>query len=181
MSEENKTENRVFEILRHVTKQGLEAYEAPGFEVRRFAQANFVNGDGLVLLNLVGTNNIGWQATKYRSSGIYLKRSEEYIEEQHWQFHFLKKMQPKTDTVETITAHDCCMRILAWFNKIGCEKLRQFGIANTYIDQSKVLVYNDDSNVYQRRCVFTVKVQVPKALTTRQDFLDISAIETCPV
>ena len=52
--------------------------------------------------------------------------------------------------------------LITWFNGKGCDEFRRVGVANLRIDPSSVIVYNDDSNIYQKRAVFTMKLQVPR-------------------
>jgi hypothetical protein len=61
-------------------------------------------------------------------------------------------------------AYDIADILIAWFNGKGCEELRKFGVANERIRQGDIIVYNDDSELYQKRAVFTVNLQVPKEL-----------------
>lgn len=163
-------EYKVFKILHDEVVTALSEFGITGVDVRRFAQANFTTGDKLVLIHLVATERVGWQAFKYgtersQSGENKFMRSDEWIEQQSWQFSFLKKMM-RSDTIDTITADDICNRILAWFNGIGNLNIRLKGIANLPIDPTSVMVYNDDSDLYQRRPVFTMEVQVPKSFMT---------------
>ena len=165
-------ENQVFKILRDETLACLSNFnltpEKDGVDVRRFSQANVVTGDKIVLLNLVSVQRIGWQASNYKSS----ERIDEWIEEQSWQFSCIKKML-KSDTQTTVSADDMCNMLIAWYNGVGNLNLRMKGIANTPIDPTSILVYNDDSDLYQRRPVFTMDLQVPKWLVTASGSTDI--------
>ena len=53
-----------------------------------------------------------------------------------------------------------------------CDEFRKNRCANLRIDPSSVIVYNDDSDIYQKRAVFTMRLQVPKEYSYGQDFLD---------
>lgn len=167
-----KGEYEVFKILREKTINGLSAYGVTsGVDVRRFAQANIANGDKLVLLNLTDTQRLGWQSFNYKTViSSNLKRTDEWIEQQEWQFSFIKRMK-NTDTINTITADDLCNYCIAWFNGEGGLMLRNSGVACQPIDPHSVIVYNDDSDLYQRRPVFSMKLQVPKRFIANADSL----------
>lgn len=174
MSAENKTRYEIQKILSDCIKLGLNAYigEGHGFGVMEFAQASFQKADKIVLMNLVRSNRIGFQGYKYPILNDELKRTDEWIECQHWQFHVILK-RDSNPTIETRQADDIASILIAWFNGRGCEFLREYGCANERVDASSLVVYTDDSDLYQKRAVFTVKVQVPKELTLNQP--DMSA------
>jgi hypothetical protein len=152
------------------------------FDVRRFAQANVAHGDKLVLLNKIASERIGWQGVKFRYNHISGKedRIDEWIEQQSWQFSFIKKMN-NNDTVDTVTADDMCNFMVTWFNGIGNSDLRNNGMSNLPIDPHSIMVYNDDSDLYQRRVVFTMEVQIPKSFRMDDDFVSVDTIVTHPV
>lgn len=178
MSAENKTRYEVQKILADCLKAGLAAYvgESHGFGVMEFAQASFQKADRIVLMNLVRTNRIGWQGRKYPVAGDELKRVDEWVECQHWQFHVILK-KDTNPTIETRQADDYATILIAWLNGIGCDFLRERGVANERVDPSSVVVYVDDSDLYQKRAVFTVKLQVPKELTITQNDMTIEGLE----
>jgi hypothetical protein len=85
------------------------------------------------------------------------------------------------DTVDTISADDMCNFMITWFNGVGNLDLREKGIANLIIDPHSVIVYNDDSDLYQRRPVFTMEVQIPKSFKWVVPDLSAMDVETYPV
>lgn len=183
MSESMKGEYEVFKILRDMSIMGLNKFGiTDGYDVRRFAQANMANGDKLVLLNMIGSERIGRQGFWYKFMADTGKtiRTDEWIDEQRWQFHFIKRMQ-KNDTVSTVTADDMCNYLLAWFNGPAILELKKQGIANLPIDPHSIIVYNDDSDLYQRRVVFTMNLQVPKSFVWNVPDLSVVDVETYPI
>lgn len=185
MSSEMRMENEVFKTVRDCILNGLSVFGIrSGIDVRRFAQANFNHGDSLVLLNLVKTNRNGFQATKYGDAVISgetkFTRRDEWIEEQIYQISCIKKMQ-KDDTVETVTAEDISTSLITWFNGRGLDWLRNNNLSCYPIDPNSVIVYNDDSDLYQRRPVFNLTVIVNKSFKLAQDHADILGVETKPI
>lgn len=178
-----KSENQIFKILRESILKGLEEFGIKdGLDCRRFAQANFNHGDKLVLLNKISSERVGWQAFNYdynREKGVE-ERTDEWIEQQSWQISALKRMM-QNDTTETVTADDIINALITWFNGLGNLDLRTNGIANLPIDPHSIMVYNDDSDLYQRRVVFTMEVQVPKSFKTEAIPISGFDIETRPV
>ena len=65
--------------------------------------------------------------------------------------------------------------LIAWLNGPGTNRFRANGIAPERIDGATILVYNDDNEIYQKRAVFTVKIEVPKELTT--DAIEADAVK----
>jgi len=165
MSEENKTIYEVQKILSDTIKSALATYigENHGFGVMEFAQASFQNADKVVLMNFLSGPRLGWQWDSYVDMGGELKRKDAWIECQRWQFHVILKKDAEP-TLDTMQAYDIADILIAWFNGKGCEELRKFGVANERIKQGDIIVYNDDSELYQKRAVFTVNLQVPKEL-----------------
>lgn len=178
MSANNKTRYEIQKILSDCIKSGIVALvgEGHGFGVMEFAQASFQKADRIVLMNLVRSNRIGWQGRNYRTVNDTLKKTEDWIECQHWQFHVILKKLPNP-TIETVQADDVASMLITWFNGSGSEFLRTRGVANERVDASSLIVYNDDSDLYQKRAVFTVKLQVPKELTMTQDTMTVTGIE----
>lgn len=181
-----KTENEVFKIIRDSIIAGLKMFglDDQGIDVRRFAQANFNHGDKLVLMNLVKSVRVGFQSVTHKwipqdtsvtpAKPAYMRRTDTWIEEQAWQISTLKKMQ-KDDTTSTITAEDIANALISWFNGAGSEYLRTHGIGTLLIDPNSVIVYNDDSDLYQRRPVFMLKIQVPKRFNSAEDAMDMTS------
>ena len=185
MSAEMRSENEVFKTIRDCIIDGLTTFGIEnGVDVRRFAQANFNHGDKLVLMNFVKTSRAGFQATRYRNATIggetKFTRRDEWIEEQTYQISCIKKMQ-KDDTVETITAEDIATSLITWFNGRGLDWLRERNLSCYPIDPNSIIVYNDDSDLYQRRPVFNVTFIVNKSFKLAQDHADILGVETKPI
>ena len=99
---------------------------------------------------------------------------DDIIEEQHWQIHTILK-KSDTPNIEDRQADDIASVLVSWFNGPGCDELRKHGVANTRIDANQIIVYNDDSGLYQKRAVFTVKLQVPKELSIAE--VEMAAIK----
>lgn len=185
MSAELKNEYEVFKILRECIIEGLTTMSiADGVDVRRFAQANFNHGDELVLLNLVKTERYGWQSAKYENEsetyGSQKNRIDRWIEEQTYQISVIKRMR-KDDSTDTISAEDIATRLITWFNGRGLDWLRERGISNYLIDPNSIMIYNDDSDMYQRRPVFSVTLIVNKEFKIEEPDLDILGVRTKPV
>ena len=89
----------------------------------------------------------------------------------------IRQVNPDAITI----AEDMSGILVTWFNGRGCDYFRKFGCANLRIDSDSIIVYNDDSGLYQKRCVFTVKVQVPKELTARQDVVELLIPDVMPI
>ena len=185
MSTAMKSEYEVFKILRECIIEGLSVMQiSDGVDVRRFAQANFNHGDKLVLINFAKNGRAGWQAAHYKNEsdtyGSQKNRIDWWIEEQTYQISVIKRMR-KDDTTDTITAEDISTRLITWFNGRGLEWLRERGISNYLIDPNSIIVYNDDSDLYQRRPVFDITLVVNKEFTTEEPDLDILGVKTKPI
>lgn len=177
MSTENKTRLEVQKILRRVILDGL-AYAGyqektdlvDGWECVEYGNPSIQTMDRVVLMNLLRANRLGWQEVNYEQIDSGFKRVDGWNEEQHWQLHIVCK---RKDSIEM--PEDVASNLVTWFNGPGCDELRKNGCASTRVDSDNVIVYNDNSDLYQKRVVFTVKIQVPKELVT--DEHDISATE----
>lgn len=165
MSAECKSRLEVQTIIRNSILECFRLYKQDGWEVMEFANASFQRANKIILMNLVNTIREGWQAVHYAEMEDGYKRRDEWIETQSWQIHTLLKRT--NDTQDTaILAEDIAQLLISWFNGRGCEDLRRNRMASLVIDAESILVYNDNSDLYQKRAVFTVKIQVPKELTT---------------
>lgn len=167
-------EYAVYKRLRQECLLGLAKFGInEGADVRRFAQASLADGDKLVLLNHIENQRIGWQAFEYKTSLTTgdLTRTDNWIDEQTWQVSFIKRML-KTDTVDTVTADDMCCLLMGWLNGNGMLNLRKDGIAVLPIDSDSIMVYNDNSDLYQRRPVFTMNLQIVKKFTDTGAWID---------
>lgn len=185
MSAELRGEYEVFSILRRCLLRGLSDLGiSEGVDVRRFAQANFNHGDRLVLINFVKTGRVGWQARSYgmRTLGAVDKysRIDSWIEEQTYQISCIKRMR-KTDDETTLSAEDMSTLLISWLNGRGLDWLRENGLSCYPIDPNSIIVYNDDSDLYQRRPVFSVTIIVNKSLKVEQPDVDSIDVETLPI
>lgn len=180
MSTECKTRLEVQKILKANISTGLTKLNQTGWAIQEFANASFVKNDKVILLNLISADRAGWQITSYGISGNSLQKSDEWIELQSWQVHvILKRNDNITDA--SILAEDVCQMLIAWFNGYGCEYFRKYGLSNLLIDKENIFVYNDNSDLYQKRCVFTVKILVPKVINWTEDSLEALVPKILPV
>ena len=178
MSELCRSRFEVQTILRANILAGLAALGQNGWGVMEFANASFQKSDKIVLMNLINASRVGWQSDS--AGGEPFTRRDEWIEEQSWQLHFILKRTDETDDT-SIVAEDIAQMMIAWFNGKGCEFFRNYGIANLVIDTESIFVYNDDSDLYQKRCVFTVKIQVPKEINWAETPLEAILPKIKPV
>jgi hypothetical protein len=182
MSAENKTRYEVQKILKEAILSGLTTLSPSleGWGVMEFAQASFLNANKIVLMNLIRVKRLGWQGTNYGTIDAKFCREDNWIEEQSWQLHILLKREENV-TIETLQANDVAGILVSWFNGPGCEYLRKYRVANTLIDADQILVYNDDSELYQKRAVFTMKLQVPKKFAIEQAEMDAVKPKLMPI
>lgn len=174
MSELNRTRYEVQKIIADNIKAGLSAYLGTvEFTVLEYAQASFQKGDRLITIQPLRVNRVGWQSSRYKSSADTFRRIEEYVEEQSWQIQVILK-KSKNPTISDMQSDDVAGILVSWFNGIGCDEFRKKNCANLRIDSDSIMVYNDDSELYQKRAVFTLKLQVPKELSMFQ--LEMEAI-----
>lgn len=183
MSAENKTRLEVQKILRGIIFKGLEyaGYQVKtpvvdGWDCIEYGSASIQKMNRVILMNLIGSKRLGWQEVNYATIDRGFKRKDGWNEEQHWQLHIVCK---RSDGIEC--AEDVASNLVTWFNGPGCDELRKKGCASTRIDSDNVIVYNDDSDLYQKRVVFTVKIQVPKELTMAEVEADAVKPKTMPV
>ena len=155
-----KSQYAVQKMIRDNVLAGLTAFGQDNWECIEFAQATMQNADRIVTMNCIGVDRIGWQGTRYNALATI--RTDEWLEEQSWQFQIILKRYDGAVTADTVTTQDIASMLITWFNGKGCEEFRRVGVANLRIDPSSVIVYNDDSNIYQKRAVFTMKLQVPR-------------------
>lgn len=184
MSELNKRRFEVQSILRDAILKGLAATlpkeEAGKWEVVEHGNAALVNADGAILMKLVRIKNHGWQwdtehidesdeaSGESDESDESSESCEEAIDEhqiqlQSWQLHFIRKRTDET-TDEDYVVSDVASNIASWFNGRGCEVLRKNNVSNFRIDTAQIFEYNDNSDLYQKRVVFTMRLCVPKII-----------------
>ena len=184
MSTAYKTRLDVQTILRTVILDGLTQLGQTGWGCMEFANASFQKADKIILLNLISTSRLGWQGGDYAMVTIdedeKVRRKEELIELQSWQVHTILKRDSTTND-NSILAEDIASMLISWFNGPGAQALRSNGVATERVDAENLIVYNDNSDLYQKRAVFTVKLQVPKELTIVQNVVDILHPDTMPV
>lgn len=167
MSEINKTRLEVQTILREcliegMSRLGLPAEGADAWTIQEFANADFTNGDKLILLNMIREGLAGWQFSsqeKFAVDGlvdVYQNRCSL----QTWQIHFIAKFKYSQD--DDLFAMDMANKMKFWLNGPGIDFLRKRGISLFRIDNDDVIVYNDDSELYQKRAVVNVKLNVPQ-------------------
>lgn len=167
MSELNKRRYEVQAILKSAVEAGLaattEAAEAARWKVAEFGNAALVRADGIILMRFIGTRERGWQ---WNRDGEDADTEEAHkIEEQRWQLHFIRK-RAANDGDDSYVVSDIASNIQSWFNGRGCDYLRKYNMSNSRIDSERILEYNDDSDLYQKRAVFTLNIFVPKIITT---------------
>ena len=180
MSELKKSRLEVQAILKSCIEDGLAFMQRTGWAVMEFANASFQRADRVVLMNLIGSRRVGWQGRSHSLQDGGLVAKEEWIEEQRWQIHCVCKRGQSASPNDEYP-EDACSDLVTWFNGMGCDKLRAHGMANLRIDSDSIFVYTDNSDLYQKRAVFTVKIQVPKEVTTGQDAVDAIIPDVEPI
>jgi hypothetical protein len=166
----------VQKVLRSVLLSGLDAVGYDGWTVVEFGNPEFINYDRCLTMQLLRQKRVGWQGRSYDIINEDFKRKDEWLTEYQYQVQVLLK-RPKNATAETVTAEDVADIMIAWLNGPGVAEFRKYGVAPLRIDGASVFVYNDNSDLYQKRAVFTVKIQVPKELTTKQHFVVPNGLE----
>ena len=165
---------KVQKILRSVIDEGLNAIGLAGWAVQEFASPQYVSFDKCVLMNLVRSHRLGWQYDNLTGDDSTTVRKDEWLELEHWQLHIIAK-RPTAADANSVVAEDVASELIAWLNGPGMNRFRANGIAPERIDGATILVYNDDNEIYQKRAVFTVKIEVPKELTT--DAIEADAVK----
>lgn len=174
MSDTNKTRYEVQKIISDCIKEGLTAYVGANhrFSVMEFAQASFQNANRIVLLKPIRARRVGWQGAVYSIVTEEFVRTDEWLEEQDWQVQIILKKSDAPDVSE-LQADDVAQLLITWFNGKGVESFRKSECAPLRIKDTSIIVYVDDSELYQKRAVFTFKLQVPKLLSALQDNMTI--------
>lgn len=175
------TRLKVQKILRSVISDGLSAIGLTGWTVQEFASPQYTSLDKCVLMNLIRTQRIGWQWDNMVDVESYgAKRKDEWLELEHWQLHVIAK-RPTAADENSIVAEDVTEALAGWLNGPGMDAFRRAGIAPERIDGNTILVYNDDNEIFQKRGVFTVKIQVPKELITDEHEIEAIKPDVMPV
>lgn len=179
---ESKGRYAVQKILRSVLLSGMEGIGQSGWEAVEFGSPEFINFNKVLTMQLMRQKRVGWQGWNYELSNLpgKIDRKDEWIAEYHWQIQILLK-RPESITEESVVAEDVADLIIAWLNGPGIEAFKRKGVAPLRIDGASVFVYNDNSDLYQKRAVFTVKIQVPKTLTTGENVVDALKPDVQPV
>lgn len=165
------TSAEVRKMIRTEVLKALKAYiPNETWDCMEYAQATFQNADRIVTMLPVRTKRLGFGHISYDRTG---KRNDEWLEQEDWQLQVI--LARRTSNGNLITnkyeAQDIVSMLITWFNKKGNHNLRLAGVANLPIDTSDILVYNDDSDVYQKRAVFMLRLQVPQSFTYEQSYL----------
>ena len=174
------TRLKVQKVLRSVIDEGLNAMGLSGWAVQEFASPQYVSFDKCVLMNLVRSHRLGWQYDNLTGDDSTTVRKDEWLELEHWQLHVIAK-RPTAADADSVVAEDVASELVAWLNGPGMNRFRSNGIAPERIDGSTILVYNDDNEIYQKRAVFTVKIEVPKELTTDEHEIEAIKPDVMPV
>lgn len=180
MSTANRNRLEIQKIIRDSITSCLTNMSRTGWDVMEFANASFQNSSKVILMNYLRSARVGWQSSKYPTVLGVLKRKESWVEEQTWQIHIVCK-RVTSAAVTDVLAEDMANELITWFNGPGTENLRAAGVAPLRIDSENIIVYNDNSDLYQKRAVFTLKIQVPKELTFGQSEMNAVFDGTFPV
>lgn len=169
MSLENRTRLEVQTVLRSCILEYFTKSSQDGWDAVEFGNFNKVKADKVVTMNYIRSKDVGWQHVEY--GGNPFTRKDQKIIQQDWQIQVILKRSASTGD-NAILAEDIADNLIMWFNGVGCEYLRKKGMANLRIDTNSIIVYNDNSDLYQKRAVFTVKIQMQKELITGETPLD---------
>lgn len=178
MSDANKTKYEVLKIIRDVVLRGLSELGISDFDCLEFGQPSVQNMDRVVTCRLAKIEQVGWQRFSFNATKE--TRLDEWIEQQSWQLQTIMKRSGAKVSADTLTSEDVSGMLRVWLNGKGNEKFRMEGCASLRIDPLTVFVYNDDSELYQRRVAFTMKLQVPKELSFGQEYVGWE-VETKPI
>ena len=161
MADSILTENKAYAILKSFVEDGLSTFGYTGWSVQQRNSAEIANVNSCVMIEKILDKRIGFQATRYKVSDS-IKQRWEWIDEYTYQVTSLKK-RTNVDDTDTISAEDVCNALISWFNsEMGCSSLRSSGMASVRVANERVIVYNDDSGLYQKEPSFDVRIQIPK-------------------
>lgn len=180
MASEARGSLAIQKILRSVLLSGLDAVGYKGWTVVEFGNPEFINYDKCMTMQLMRQKRVGWQGNKYEPSMQGANRIDKWLTEYQYQVQVLLK-RPKNANENTLTAEDASDTMIAWLNGPGLMEFRKQGVAPLRIDGASVFVYNDNSDLYQKRAVFTVKIQVPKELTVGENVVSQMRPDIKPV
>lgn len=181
---DNKGRVRIQRILKDVIEDFLAHFGEDGWCVVEYGNPEIFSLDKAITYQLMRTRRDGFVASRYgdASDGTGgIERRSEWIETQSWQIQVIKKRK-KGITEDTVLAEDVADTLIAWMNDDrGLRKFRENGVAPFRIDSNDTFTYVDDSEVYQKRAVFTVKLNVPKRLVFGEKPLDMIKPDVLPI
>ena len=181
MSSENKNRIEVQDALIAVIEEGLALLQYTGWTVMEYAPSQFASFDKVISLQLLRSRNAGWQGHEDRMVNGRPVTVEKWIDQQSWQVQIILKRKRRIDG-SSILAEDIANNLAAWLNSAhGVMAMKKRGLAPLIIDDKLIFVYNDNSEIYQKRAVFTVKVQVPKELTMSEVEMEVLLPKIKPV
>ena len=181
MSSENKNRIEVQDALIAVIEEGLALLQYTGWTVMEYAPSQFASFDKVISLQLLRSRNAGWQGHEDRVVDGRPVTVEKWIDQQSWQVQIILKRKRRIDG-SSILAEDIANNLAAWLNSAhGVIAMKKRGLAPLIIDDKLIFVYNDNSEIYQKRAVFTVKVQVPKELTMSEVEMEVPLPKIKPV
>lgn len=181
MSSENKNRIEVQDALIAVIEEGLALLQYTGWAVMEYAPSQFASFDKVISLQLLRSRNAGWQGHEDRMVNGRPVTVEKWIDQQSWQVQIILKRKRRIDGA-SILAEDIANNLAAWLNSAhGVIAMKKRGLAPLIVDDKLIFVYNDNSEIYQKRAVFTVKVQVPKELTMSEVEMEVLLPKIKPV
>ena len=181
MSSENKNRIEVQDALIATIEEGLALLRYTGWTVMEYAPSQFASFDKVISLQLLRSRNAGWQGHEDRMVDGRPVTVEKWIDQQSWQVQIILKRKRKIDG-SSILAEDIANNLSAWLNSAhGVMAMKRRGLAPLIVDDKLIFVYNDNSEIYQKRAVFTVKVQVPKELTMSEVEMEVLLPKIKPV
>ena len=181
MSKENKNRIEVQDALIATIEEGLALLQYTGWTVMEYAPSQFASFDKVISLQLLRSRNAGWQGHEDRMVDGRPVTVEKWIDQQSWQVQIILKRKRRIDG-SSILAEDIANNLAAWLNSAhGVVAMKKRGLAPLIIDDKLIFVYNDNSEIYQKRAVFTVKVQVPKEVTMSEVEMEVLLPKIKPV
>lgn len=189
MSETNKTRFEVQKILRDCILAGLSALgiDASKYSVMEAGQTPPTSKNDVITFKMETSGQLGWQAPKDRyipvspgSSEKKLVWSDEFIDHQEWLIVVLRHRR-EGDAITTMASEDVARCLISWFNGRGNAFLRERGVANTNIRENPVNLYKSTSDVYERSSSFRLKLQVPKAIQSDEDWATMHYAGNIPI
>lgn len=188
-----KTKYEVQKILGDAIKDGLVKFgvkktvngvDSSLFEVLEYGQPKMWQMDRCIAINYMRHGRIGWQGVSYVTDNLgAMTRKDDIIEQQTWYIHVIMKRKESdpSPTLSTITTEDVMSYIISWFNGPGQDALRKNKVSSLRLDPADIIVYNDNSDVYQKRAVIRMNLLVPKEFSFGQEHLVALDVETWPI